>query len=196
MKPENPRALEVQVSAPHPVLSKTEQPLAEWFDDLVGELEDDPSYWRDVAKDEVAALVCDVMSRHKLKKAELARRLDKSPSYVTKVLKGTNNFTLDSLVTLARALDCRLEVRFVEAEAAVSKDRASDPPAAWNGVERRRVAHAYPAPNFSRYKNVLPFPKSRDYREVESRELQPQSAGASLTEFEEMMQDDRIAVAA
>jgi transcriptional regulator with XRE-family HTH domain len=41
-------------------------------------------------------------------RADLAGRMKVSEAYVSKILKGTSNFTFDSLVKLARALDCRV----------------------------------------------------------------------------------------
>jgi transcriptional regulator with XRE-family HTH domain len=43
-------------------------------------------------------------------KAELARRLKTSRAYITKLLQGSANFTLESLVKVARALDCSVSV--------------------------------------------------------------------------------------
>lgn len=39
----------------------------------------------------------------------LADRMGFSEAYVSKLLKGKNNFTLETLVKLARALECRIE---------------------------------------------------------------------------------------
>lgn len=39
----------------------------------------------------------------------LAERMEVSEAYVSKLLKGKTNFTLETLVKLARALDCRIE---------------------------------------------------------------------------------------
>lgn len=41
--------------------------------------------------------------------SELAERLGTSKPYVSRLLKGTSNFTFETLVKLARALDCRIE---------------------------------------------------------------------------------------
>jgi len=41
-------------------------------------------------------------------RSELARKLDTSPAYVTKILRGNANFTLDSLVKIAHAVGCQL----------------------------------------------------------------------------------------
>jgi hypothetical protein len=43
-------------------------------------------------------------------RAELARRMGVQPAYVTKILRGTGNFTLESMVRIARALDSTLRV--------------------------------------------------------------------------------------
>ncbi len=40
---------------------------------------------------------------------ELAKRIGCSKAYVSKLLTGKGNFTLDTLVKLARALNCRVE---------------------------------------------------------------------------------------
>lgn len=41
--------------------------------------------------------------------AQLAERMESSKPYVSKLLKGKSNFTLETLVKLARALECRVE---------------------------------------------------------------------------------------
>lgn len=40
---------------------------------------------------------------------DLAERMGATKPYVSKLLKGKNNFTLETLVKLARALECRIE---------------------------------------------------------------------------------------
>jgi plasmid maintenance system antidote protein VapI len=57
--------------------------------------------------------VAKVMKASHTSKTELARRLDCSQAFVTKILRGQNNFTLETMVKIARALDAevKLEVR-------------------------------------------------------------------------------------
>jgi len=55
-----------------------------------------------------------VMKARNLSQADLARKLDKSPAYVSKMLAGETNFTLRSLVRIARALDLRLQLGLVD----------------------------------------------------------------------------------
>jgi transcriptional regulator with XRE-family HTH domain len=62
------------------------------------------------AKFDISEHIYSMMERQGVSKAKLARRLGKSRAYVTKMLQGNANFTLDSLVRIARALDCALDV--------------------------------------------------------------------------------------
>jgi len=50
------------------------------------------------------------MEAQGISNAELADRLNASPAYVTKVLRGTTNFTLETMVKIARALDADVRV--------------------------------------------------------------------------------------
>jgi transcriptional regulator with XRE-family HTH domain len=51
------------------------------------------------------------MERKGLTRTELAHRLGATPAYVTKILRGRVNFTLATMVRLARALDTELVVQ-------------------------------------------------------------------------------------
>lgn len=63
-----------------------------------------------------------------LSRSALARRLGASPAYVTKVLRGRTNFTLDSLVKIAAALGAEVEVRLGGAGAVEGRRRAQRKP--------------------------------------------------------------------
>lgn len=51
-----------------------------------------------------------LMEDNKLSRKELARRLGTSPAYITKVLRGDINFTIDSMVKLAKAAGGTVQV--------------------------------------------------------------------------------------
>jgi transcriptional regulator with XRE-family HTH domain len=53
----------------------------------------------------------DLMRRRNVNKSELARRIETSPAYITKILRGSTNFTLETMVKLVRAVEGRLHVR-------------------------------------------------------------------------------------
>ncbi|HEV7683114.1 MAG TPA: helix-turn-helix transcriptional regulator [Pyrinomonadaceae bacterium] len=62
------------------------------------------------AKFDVSEHIFSMMERQGVSKAKLARRMGKSRPYVTRMLQGNANFTLESLVKIARALECRLDI--------------------------------------------------------------------------------------
>ncbi len=45
-----------------------------------------------------------------LTRSVLAEKIGTSPAYITKFLKGETNFTLDSMVKIAKALKCELAI--------------------------------------------------------------------------------------
>lgn len=49
------------------------------------------------------------MERENISRAELARRLGTEPPYITKILRGTTNFTLNSMVRIAHAVGCEMQ---------------------------------------------------------------------------------------
>gem|GEM_PF-2682488 len=84
--------------------------VLERLDGLSERLERSEAFDIEGAKFDISELVFSVMERQGVSKANLARKLGKSRAYVTKTLQGNANFTLESLVKIARALDCRLNM--------------------------------------------------------------------------------------
>ena len=73
------------------------------FKELFDQAKGRDTYW-------AASLILDfteglhkMMEANGVSRSELARRLGVSPAYITKVLRGNVNFTLDSMVRLVRA---------------------------------------------------------------------------------------------
>jgi len=73
------------------------------FKELFNEAKERDSYW-------AASMILDfteglhkIMEANGVNWSELARRLRVSPAYITKVLRGNVNFTVDSTVRLVRA---------------------------------------------------------------------------------------------
>ena len=73
------------------------------FKELFDQAKRRDTYW-------VTSLILDfteglhkIMEVNGVSRSELARRLGVSPAYITKVLRGNVNFTLDSMVRLVRA---------------------------------------------------------------------------------------------
>lgn len=51
-----------------------------------------------------------LMNSRSLTRTALAEKIGNSPAYVTKILRGDTNFTLDSMARIAQALDCEITV--------------------------------------------------------------------------------------
>ncbi len=80
-------------------------------------LRESETYDKEAVRDEISEQIHLVMTREGVKPAELARRLGKSRAYITKILQGNANFTIDSLVQIARALGYRYAPVFLPREA-------------------------------------------------------------------------------
>jgi transcriptional regulator with XRE-family HTH domain len=52
----------------------------------------------------------------KISRTELARRLDVSPAYITKIFRGDVNFTIDTMVRLARAMEGKVHLHLAPGE--------------------------------------------------------------------------------
>ena len=75
---------------------------------MLDTLETSDLYQIEYLKLEITEQIYCMMQLQGISNADLARKLGKSRQYVTKVLKGTANFTLESLVKISMALNCRI----------------------------------------------------------------------------------------
>lgn len=80
------------------------------FSSLLAKARKRESYWTARAVHEFTEDLCRLMEQRGVTNAELARRLGSSPAHITKVLRGNTNFTIKSMVRLARALDGRMSL--------------------------------------------------------------------------------------
>lgn len=76
--------------------------------DLFKGLKRDPEYLTECGIVEFTENMARRMEELGVSRSELARRLDTSPAYITKILRGEANFTLKSMVKIAHALESRL----------------------------------------------------------------------------------------
>jgi plasmid maintenance system antidote protein VapI len=81
------------------------------FQRLLDEARKKDDYWVHDAIHEFTEGLYALMLRRDVSKSELARRIDSSPAYITKVMRGNTNFTLASMVRLVRALGGQLKVK-------------------------------------------------------------------------------------
>jgi len=80
--------------------------LEEEFAALGEEVREWDEYWIERAKSDFTEWVATRMEELGINRADLANELGTHRSYVTEILKGNANFTLVSMVKIARALKC------------------------------------------------------------------------------------------
>ena len=83
------------------------------FSELYERAEEHEDYWLAGAILEFTEAVVREMERQGISRTDLARRLGTTPAYVTKILRGKVNFTLATMMRLARALDSEMHVQLV-----------------------------------------------------------------------------------
>lgn len=99
-----------------------------------------------VAKYTFTAEVAQAMTRKAISRAELARRLSVKPPYITKLLRGDVNVTVDTAVRIAHALGMRWSQHLTDAEQTVWRD-------VYTGHARVR-AESKPEPAATRYRRT------------------------------------------
>lgn len=90
-------------------LANERKTTSEQFAELLQRAEQSDALQIDRLKVEISERIYAAMKHDGTSNAELARRLGKSRAYVTKLLRGTTNFTLESLVRIGGALSCEVE---------------------------------------------------------------------------------------
>lgn len=91
---------------------KKKPSAAQEFKEMLASAESRIDFKIDAAKLELSEQIYNAMEECGVTEAELARRLDVSRAYVNKVLKGTANLTIESLVKIGAAIGRDLNVKF------------------------------------------------------------------------------------
>ncbi|MBN2464614.1 helix-turn-helix transcriptional regulator [candidate division WOR-3 bacterium] len=90
---------------------------SEWYDSRRSEFEKDPEYWVEEMRFAFSDEVGRMMEERGVTRAELARRLQTSPAYVTRLFRAMFNPTLLTLAKVAVALDAKVSLHLSPAEA-------------------------------------------------------------------------------
>lgn len=94
-------------------------------------------YWTQTAMRQFVTEVLRRMDASDMSKADLAKALESSPAYVSKILRGDVNFTLETMTKLAMAVGGRIDVRIADRDLTGALR-----PAQWHiEVGPRRVSH-------------------------------------------------------
>ena len=81
----------------------------DFFDDLFNFSEEDPV---DIKKTSIASNFCALIHHSGVSRAELAEKLDWKLSRISKVLNGSQNLTIKTMVEIAVALDYDFDIHF------------------------------------------------------------------------------------
>lgn len=90
------------------------------FKQLIQKSKQSDSFWIEKAILEFTSDIYQEMKRQNKTNADMARILGTSPAYITKVFSGNANFTIQSMVKISRALNCRLHVKAVHESKKIS----------------------------------------------------------------------------
>jgi len=124
------------------------------FVQVIDELKQSGELYVEWAKIEIAQQIYSVMKRQNVTKADLARRLGKSRSYITQILQGDANLTIESLIKVSTALNCEFEFK-------LNKKQVEE---TWGAFKRNQPScKIYPWAN----SNYVPATFSEDTAEVE-----------------------------
>lgn len=88
----------------------------EQFSALIDDLKSDRSYQQAKAKVDFASSLWRVMQQHNVSNSELAARIGKSRAWITKVLSGDCNFTIETMVDLADAVGGKISLHIADSE--------------------------------------------------------------------------------
>ncbi|GBD99037.1 helix-turn-helix protein [bacterium BMS3Abin07] len=81
-----------------------------WFQDLLDKYKDDLEFRMEVVILDFTEKIVRKMEEKDISRAELARRLNVSKAFVTKMLNGNPNLTIKTMMSVADALECDLNL--------------------------------------------------------------------------------------
>ena len=115
------------------------------FEELFQRAEERSGYWVDLAKLEFTEEMLARMKERAITKSQLAHRLGAKPAFVTRLVSGHNNFTTETMVRVARALDCKFRCHLQPAGTKacwidVLKEEPKRAASIWPSNEFRKIA--------------------------------------------------------
>lgn len=81
---------------------------------LVKAAKDTDTYWIEGAKHDFAFAIYRQLKRHGITNATLAQKLNVTPPYISKMLRGDENLTIESMVKIARAANGKLHLEVAD----------------------------------------------------------------------------------
>ena len=72
------------------------------------------AYWINQITLQFATALWNKMQANGIKPSQLAKIIGTSPAYITKVLRGDANYTVETLYKLSKAVDCKIQINMVD----------------------------------------------------------------------------------
>jgi DNA-binding Xre family transcriptional regulator len=82
--------------------------------DIFLDVQKKPSYWGEAAKSDFALLLYENMLQKNINVSDLSQRVGLTKQYISKVLGGDTNLTIESMAKILFALGLKLDVRTEE----------------------------------------------------------------------------------
>jgi len=119
------------------------------FEELFQCAEERPNYWMELAKLEFSEEMLARMKEREISKGQLATLLAAKPAFVTRLVSGNNNYTLETMVRVARALDCEFRCHLQPAGTKASwvdvlEEEPQRESGGWISGEFRKVTTIHP----------------------------------------------------
>jgi len=124
---------------------------------LLEEIEQSVEFEIEEVKYLISDLIYQVMQDQSISRAQLAESMHRSRPFITKLLSGSNNFEVSTLVHIARALKCKLNVKNLFVSADTSHASGVNP---WiiplqPRVDRPELYLAFPRPENTRQSSIM-----------------------------------------
>lgn len=120
------------------------------FRQFLREAKQRDSYWIEKTKADFAVAIDRILAKTGVNQRELAAKLGTSPAYITKVLRGNSNLTIESMVKLARAVGGNLSIQVDHPALHATQDsKRTGPVSTWVIVYATNVPteHRVPLPS-------------------------------------------------
>lgn len=93
-------------------------------------------FWFESAKQDFMISVHSIMTKEKISKSELSENIGCSAAYITKILKGDANFTIETMVKISKALNTKLCIHLSDPHESIQ----------WMGVvsSKKKIADKHP----------------------------------------------------
>ncbi|MEE9338327.1 MAG: helix-turn-helix transcriptional regulator [Methylococcaceae bacterium] len=89
------------------------------FKTLIDNASKTDAYWAERAIIEFTTDLNRLMKSRQINQAQFARKLNKSSAYITKVFRGQENFTIETMTKLTRTLNGRLHIHIADENSTV-----------------------------------------------------------------------------